>query len=104
MVPRIRLRAAGQDRREGKDQLHRGKDKMISYRLSNGKQGTITHPLALLIFYTRIYYGEKEKDQSDTLRWRITKAWRRSAKCRQTKENEPRGFCSSYLHSAQRHR
>jgi hypothetical protein len=49
---------------------------MISYRLSKKKQGTITDPLAMLIFYTRIYYGEEWKKAARGLQ----------AKCRSSSE------------------
>jgi hypothetical protein len=51
----------------------------ISYRLANGKEGTINDPRALLIFYTRIYYEDKTKEKA-TAKWQWT--WRRTAQQR----------------------
>jgi hypothetical protein len=42
---------------------------MISYLLSNGKCGNITHPWVLMVFYTRLYYAKaKTKDSTNTRR------------------------------------
>jgi hypothetical protein len=51
---------------------------MISYRLANGKEGNINDPRALLVFYTRIWYEDKIKEEA-TGKWR----WARRRKAQQ---------------------
>jgi hypothetical protein len=41
---------------------------MISYLLANGKSGNIDDPWALRAFYTRLYYGNIQRQKSQAAR------------------------------------
>jgi hypothetical protein len=51
---------------------------MISYRLRNGKEGNIDDPQALLVFYTRVFYEDKIKEEATGKR-----QWARRRKAQQ---------------------
>jgi hypothetical protein len=41
---------------------------MISYRLKNGKEGNLTDPAVLRVFYARIYFYENKHEKNSRQR------------------------------------